>query len=277
MLRSSNLAPGTLLPLGASKDNWCSHTCRTNAPPAPTSSHQRRCPELRNSARLEPTIATKNPWYQVANFYIAPMNFFHAFLLISNCDHCWSLQGRRAQLYIHTTRACVHIFATRISQQICGSALAAVVFVALYIRFACLLVCLFACRRKRNDRTRRGPMQRGATLPLPSRWPSTKGCSNTCGQPHWAPPRASGQIHWAYCEHRSSYASPPPPPRVATTATGAPNRLTSKSRLTSESRLTFGKRAPDLHVAPNLHKGRHSPKHNTICCCRCCCCCCCCS
>ena len=49
-----------------------------------------------------------------------------------------------------------------------------------------LLVCLFACRRKRNDRTRRGPMQRGATLPLlPSRWPSTKGCSNTCGQPHW--------------------------------------------------------------------------------------------
>ena len=47
-----------------------------------------------------------------------------------------------------------------------------------------LLVCLFACRRKRNDRTRRGPMQRGATLPLlPSRWPSTKGCSNTCGQP----------------------------------------------------------------------------------------------
>ena len=53
-----------------------------------------------------------------------------------------------------------------------------------------LLVCLFACRRKRNDRTRRGPMQRGATLPLPSRWPSTKGCSNTCGQPHWAPPRA---------------------------------------------------------------------------------------
>ena len=53
-----------------------------------------------------------------------------------------------------------------------------------------LLVCLFACRRKRNDRTRRGPMQRGATLPLPSRWPSTKGCSNTCGQPHWAPPGA---------------------------------------------------------------------------------------
>ena len=50
-----------------------------------------------------------------------------------------------------------------------------------------LLVCLFACRRKRNDRTRRGPMQRGATLPLtlPSCWPSTKGCSNTCGQPHW--------------------------------------------------------------------------------------------
>ena len=87
MLRSSNLAPGTLLSLGASKDNWCSHTCRTNAPPAPTSSHQRRCPELRNSARLEPTIATKNPWYQVANFYIAPMNLFHAFLLNSNCDH----------------------------------------------------------------------------------------------------------------------------------------------------------------------------------------------
>ena len=28
-------------------------------------------------------------------------------------------------------------------------------------------------------------MQRGATLPLPCRWPSTKGCSNTCGQPHW--------------------------------------------------------------------------------------------
>ena len=54
-----------------------------------------------------------------------------------------------------------------------------------------LLVCLFACRRKRNDRTRRGPMQRGATLPLPSRWPSTRGCSNTCGQPHWVPPRAS--------------------------------------------------------------------------------------
>ena len=56
-----------------------------------------------------------------------------------------------------------------------------------------LLVCLFACRRKRNDRTRRGPMQRGATLPLPSRWPSTKGCSNTCGQPHWAPPEAQAQ------------------------------------------------------------------------------------
>ena len=53
-----------------------------------------------------------------------------------------------------------------------------------------LLVCLFACRRKRNDRTRRGPRQRGATLPLPFRWPSTKGCSNTCGQPHWAPPVA---------------------------------------------------------------------------------------
>ena len=48
-----------------------------------------------------------------------------------------------------------------------------------------VLVCLFACRRKRNDRTRRGPMQRGATMPLPSRWPSTRGCSNTCGQPHW--------------------------------------------------------------------------------------------
>ena len=42
-----------------------------------------------------------------------------------------------------------------------------------------LIVCLFACRRKRNDRTRRGPMQRGATLPLPFRWPSTKGCNNT--------------------------------------------------------------------------------------------------
>ena len=46
-----------------------------------------------------------------------------------------------------------------------------------------LLVCLFACCRKRNDRTRRGPI-----LPLPSRWPSAKSCNNTCGQPHWAPP-----------------------------------------------------------------------------------------
>ena len=62
-----------------------------------------------------------------------------------------------------------------------------------------LLVCLFACRRKRNDRTRRGPMQRGATLPLPSRWPSTKGCSNTCGQPHWAPPPPTPYSWWWLC------------------------------------------------------------------------------
>ena len=62
-----------------------------------------------------------------------------------------------------------------------------------------LLVCLFACRRKRNDRTRRGPMQRGATLPLPSRWPPTKGCSNTCGQPHWAPPPPTPYSWWWLC------------------------------------------------------------------------------
>ena len=112
-----------------------------------------------------------------------------------------------------------------------------------------LLVCLFACRRKRNDRTRRGPMQRGATLPLPSRWPSTKGCSNTCGQPHWAPPGV----------HTMRLKSNGRPFRSASTATGAPNRLTSKSR------LAFGKCTPDLHLAPNLHKGHHSPNHNSIC------------
>ena len=105
-----------------------------------------------------------------------------------------------------------------------------------------LLVCLFACRRERNDRTRRGPMQRGATLPLSSRWPSTKGCSNTCGQPHWAPAR----------------------PRCSRAAEQVINGLTS------ETRLAFVKCAPDLHLAPNLHKGHHSPKHNTIWCCRCC-------
>ena len=96
--------------------------------------------------------------------------------------------------YIHTTRACVHLFATRISPTnlrfSCGSCrIRCIIFVLLLTCLAAfaltLLVCLFACRRKRNDRTRRGPMQRGATLPLPSRWPSTKGCSNTCGQPHW--------------------------------------------------------------------------------------------
>ena len=114
-MRSSNLAPGTLLPLGASKDNWCSHTCRTNAPPAPTSSHQRRCPELRNSARLEPTIATKNPWYQVANFYIAPMNLFHAFLLISNCDHCWSLYKVDVHNYIYIQRVLAYTFSRQVS------------------------------------------------------------------------------------------------------------------------------------------------------------------
>ena len=43
---------------------------------------------------------------------------------------------------------------------------------------------------RRDGNTTRGPMQRGATLPLPSRSLSTKGCSNTCRQPHSAPPRA---------------------------------------------------------------------------------------
>ena len=84
---------------------------------------------------------------------------------------------------------------------------------------------------KRNDRTRRGPMQRAATLPLSSRWPSTKGCNNTCGQPPWAPPRASGQIHRAYCEHKS---------------------------LTSETRLAFGKCAPDRYLAPRETPRSHS-------------------
>ena len=72
-----------------------------------------------------------------------------------------------------------------------------------------LLVCLFACRRKRNDRTRRGPMQRGATLPLPSRWPSTKGCSNTCGQPHWFVSSPARATVWQYNAgtHASGYAS----------------------------------------------------------------------
>ena len=97
--------------------------------------------------------------------------------------------------YVHTTRACVHIFATRISPtnlrfSFGSCRFRCIIFVLLLTCLAAfaltLLVCLFACRRKRNDRTRRGPMQRGATLPLPSRWPSTKGCSNTCGQPHWA-------------------------------------------------------------------------------------------
>ena len=106
-----------------------------------------------------------------------------------------------------------------------------------------LLVCLFACRRKRNDRTRRGPMQRGATLPLPSRWPSTKGCSNTCGQPHWAPPRASIAAR-----------------RMKAVCSRCPSM-----RQTSESRLAFRKCAPDLLLAPNLHEGHHSPNHNTIC------------
>ena len=129
-----------------------------------------------------------------------------------------------------------------------------------YVRFAVdlylaafaltLLACLFACRRERNDRTRRGndrtrrgPMQRGATLPLPSRWPSTKSCSNTCGQPHWAPPRASIAA-----------------PSMKTVCSRYPSM-----RLTSESRLAFRKCAPDLLLAPNLHKGHHSPNHNTIC------------
>ena len=216
MLRSSNLAPGTLLPLGASKDNWCSHTCRTNAPPAPTSSHQRRCPELRNSARLEPTIATKNPWYQVANFYIAPMNLIHAFLLISNCDHVHRY-STKCQRHTHryltnvsgiytairqNSAAYTHRYSTHVSRytprystrstcttiytyNACLRTHFRDTYIPPNLRFSfgscrfrriifVLLVCLFACRRKRNDRTRRGPMQRGAILPLPSRWPSTK-------------------------------------------------------------------------------------------------------
>ena len=98
--------------------------------------------------------------------------------------------------YVHTTRACVHIFATRISPTNLRFSFGScrcrcITFVLLLTCLAAfaltLIVCLVACRRKRNDRTRRGPMQRGARLPLPSRWPSTRGCNNTCNQPHWAP------------------------------------------------------------------------------------------
>ena len=149
--------------------------------------------------------------------------------------------------YVHTTRACVHIFATRISPtnlrfSFGSCRFRCIIFVLLLTCLAAfaltLLVCLFACRRKRNDRTRRGPMQRGATLPLPSRWPSTKGCSNTCGQPHCATSM--------WLKKTLSMALPTAMP---------------------ETRLAFGK---DILLAPDLHKGHHSPKHNTICCCRCC-------
>ena len=78
-----------------------------------------------------------------------------------------------------------------------------------------LLVCLFACRRKRNDRTRRGPMQRGATLPLPSRWPSTRGCNNTCNQPHWAPAFFGCTASFVVVRMRSSTFGPTPSIAVA--------------------------------------------------------------
>ena len=109
--------------------------------------------------------------------------------------------------YIYIQRVLAYTFSQHVSPTIlrfsCGSnGFRCIIFVLLLTCLAAfaltLLVCLFLCRRQRNDRTRRGkdrtrrgPMQRGATLPLPSRWLSTKGCSNTCGQPHWAPPRAA--------------------------------------------------------------------------------------
>ena len=107
-------------------------------------------------------------------------------------------QGRRAQLCTYNACLRTHFRDTYIPTNLrfsLGSCRCrCITFVLLLTCLAAfaltLLVCLFACRQKRNDRTRRGPMQRGATLPLPSRWPSTKGCSNTCGQPHSAPPRA---------------------------------------------------------------------------------------
>ena len=106
----------------------------------------------------------------------------------------YSTRSTCTAICVHRTRACVHIFATRIPNKFAvelwqlSLSLHYVRFAVdlpccLRFNFACLLVCL---PPKRNDRTRRGPMQRGATLPLPFPWPSTKSCSNTCGQPHCA-------------------------------------------------------------------------------------------
>ena len=130
-------------------------------------------------------------------------------------------------------------------------------------------------------------MQRGATLPLPSRWLSTKGCGNTCGQPHWAPvrefvnslstsnvgnriaigiwkrPHAPGThatrrniavaIPWAFNKRLQQH--------MRSTTLGLDVRwcLPQAIRVTSESRLAFGKCAPNLLFAPDLHKGHHSP------------------
>ena len=124
----------------------------------------------------------------------------------------------------HTTRACVHIVATRISPTNLRFSFGScrcrcITFVLLLTCLAAfaltLLVCLFACRRKRNDRMRRGPMQSAATLPLPSLWPSTKACSNTCNQPHWAPSSAGCTASFVVVRMRSSTFGPTPSIAVA--------------------------------------------------------------
>ena len=155
--------------------------------------------------------------------------------------------------YSRRTHKCRHVVATNFNGRFVG--LWCWWLVKWLVRLTCLaafaltlLVCLFACRRERNDRTRRGPMQRGATLPLPSGWASTKGFSNTCGQPHCATSMWLKQpFYWALAMATTNF-------RIA---------------------IDIWKvRARPIHLAPNLHKGHHSPKHNTLCCCRCCCCCC---
>ena len=92
----------------------------------------------------------------------------------------YSTKSTRTAMYIQCVLAYTfsrHVSPTNLRFSFDSCRFRCIIFVLLLTCLAAfaltLLVCLFACRRKRNDRTRRGRMQRGATLPLSLRLPST--------------------------------------------------------------------------------------------------------
>ena len=117
------------------------------------------------------------------------------------------------------------------------------------------------CRRTRNDRTRRGPMQRGATLPLPCRWPSTKSYSNTCGQPHCTTPMpivtAYSRVVWTSLREFTSAVSMLSFARwIASISTRVISTVSSGSSAGLGCDSAFCQRCLDCATQSNLY--RHS-------------------